>query len=81
MKLNSGQLSLRFSETFDFYRGLILETFEQEVGDQHNWPIIRSRVLRCMGDRGLEGKLRELFGLPPRNTMQSNDFPNDREGA
>jgi hypothetical protein len=81
MKLNSPQLLLRFLETFDFYRGLILETFEQEVGDQPNWPLIRSRVLKCMGDRGLEGKLRELLGLPTKNIRQSNDFPNDREGA
>lgn len=48
----------QITETFCFYRGLIIDLFEQEVGTDKNWPFIRSRLLKILSpDRGLEAKI------------------------
>jgi hypothetical protein len=49
-------------EVVDFYRGLILDMVEQELGGTDNWSFLRSRLLKAMGDRGLVGRLREVIG-------------------
>ena len=52
----------KIREVFSFYRGLILDLFEQEVGDGKNWPFIRSRLLKILSpDRGLESKVFETI--------------------
>lgn len=52
----------RIRETFGFYRGLILDLLEQELGDDKNWSFIRSRILKILSpDRGLEHKILEIL--------------------
>ena len=48
-------------EVVDFYRGLILDIVEQELGCTDNWTFVRSRLLKTLGDRGLVGKIKELL--------------------
>lgn len=55
------RLDRRLSEVIDFYRGLILDAVEQELGAEPNWPFLRGRLLKSMGDRGLAGKVREII--------------------
>ncbi|QLY25691.1 hypothetical protein [Bdellovibrio sp. KM01] len=48
----------QITETFCFYRGLIMDLFEQEIGSDKKWPFIRSRLLKILSpDRGLEAKI------------------------
>ncbi len=52
----------KLREVFSFYRGLILDIFEQEVGDEKKWPFMRSRLLKILSpDRGLESKVFETM--------------------
>ena len=52
----------KIREVFSFYRGMVLDLFEQEVGDEKNWPFIRSRLLKILSpDRGLESKVFETI--------------------
>ena len=37
-------------------RGETIDLLELVVGKSHQWPALRSRVLRIFGDRGLEAK-------------------------
>lgn len=47
-------------EIIDFYRGLILDSVEQELGGSDNWTFVRSRLLKALGDRGLVGRVRQI---------------------
>lgn len=43
-------------------RATVLDTCELELGVRpSSWKFIRSRLLRCFGDRGLSGKVREIL--------------------
>lgn len=54
--------SKQAQEVFGFYRGLILDLLEQELGEQKNWNFIRSRILKILSqDRGLEFKILEII--------------------
>jgi len=56
------QLQIQISETVKFYQGMILDTFEVELGDDpKRWQYVRSRLLNIMGDRGLMGKLKKVL--------------------
>lgn len=44
-------------ETISFYRAIILDLVEQECGEQKNWKFIRGRLLKALGESGLEGRL------------------------
>jgi hypothetical protein len=50
-------------EVVDFYRGLILDMIEQELGGSANWPFLRGRLLKALGDRGLVGRMKEVIGV------------------
>jgi hypothetical protein len=42
--------------------GMILDLFEQEMGEEKDWPFIRSRLLKIPSpDRGLESKVFETL--------------------
>lgn len=41
----------------DSCRSQILDLVELECGDSPRWNFLRSRLLRCLGDGGLQGKL------------------------
>lgn len=55
------RLESRLLEALAFYRGLILDSVEQELGGEANWPFLRGRLLKSMGDRGLAGRIREIL--------------------
>jgi hypothetical protein len=59
----------QIKETFSFYRGFIIDLFEQEVGNERNWPFIRSKLLKILSpDRGLEAK---IIAIVQRNSKGS----------
>jgi hypothetical protein len=41
----------------------VLDTLEMELGDSSNWKLIRSRLLRSFGDRGLAGRVIEILSF------------------
>lgn len=45
----------------DFYRGMILDAVEAEVGELSNWKYLRGRLLKLLGHSGLEGKIQEIL--------------------
>jgi hypothetical protein len=48
----------QIQEVFSFYRSLTIELFEQELGEEKNWPFLRSRLLKIFSpERGLEAKV------------------------
>lgn len=53
-------LSKKASEIIDFYRGLIIDAVESDV-TKEQWAKIRPRLLKAMGDRGLEKKILDLL--------------------
>lgn len=58
-KITSYKYQVR--EIFSFYRSLILDLLEQDIGDLKSWPYLRSRILRALSsDRGLEYKIQNL---------------------
>lgn len=50
-------------DALDFTRGLIIGAVEIGMADQKTWPTTRSQLLKILGDRGLEGKLRSILGM------------------
>lgn len=48
-------------DVVDFYRGIILDTVEQELSSNSNWQFVRSRILKALGDRGLAGRISEIL--------------------
>jgi hypothetical protein len=48
-------------EVVDFYRGLILDAVEQEIGRSDNWTFVRARLLKALGDHGLVGRIRQIL--------------------
>lgn len=42
-------------------RSRIIDSVEQEVGDSPRWPVLRSRILKYLGDRGLEARVNEIL--------------------
>lgn len=55
------RLEHRLLDAVDFYRGLILDSVEQELGDGDTWTFTRGRLLKALGDRGLTGRIREIL--------------------
>lgn len=53
---NTKQLDLLL-EMIGFYRGLVLDSCEQELGDSPRWEFLRSRLLKLFGQRGMEQKV------------------------
>ena len=44
-----------------FCRGHILDSCELEIGGQPNWRFFRSRILKLLGESGLEGNIAEIL--------------------
>lgn len=55
------ELQQMLLDLLDFYRGLVLDAVQVELGDTPSWPHVRSRILKALGDRGLGGKITGLF--------------------
>ena len=43
-----------------WYRGLILEEVENAFGDLPQWQSVRSHILNCLGNQGLETRIRYI---------------------
>jgi hypothetical protein len=54
------ELCEKTAEIIDFYRGLILDAIEDDVTPDQ-WKRLRPRILKALGDRGLDGKMREAI--------------------
>ena len=50
-------------------RSRILDDCELELGDTPRWSPLRSRILKVFGQRGLEGKVREILNYFPSNEV------------
>lgn len=56
------QKAKRIQELFRFYRSLILDSCEQEIGDERKWKYLRGRLLQQLSpERGLEAKVLEVL--------------------
>jgi len=42
-------------------RSRIIDSVEQEMSDSPRWPVLRSRILKYLGDRGLESRINEIL--------------------
>lgn len=56
-----GRIGLRISDSIKSCQAGVMDTFELELRDMPNWRQIRSRLLRCFGDRGLIGRVEEIL--------------------
>ena len=56
MESKSQQLK-ELLELLSFYRGMVLDACEQELGDSPRWEFLRSRLLKIFGNRGMEEKI------------------------
>lgn len=56
-----GRLERSLLETLDFYRGVILDLSEQSHGESPEWPFVRNRLLKALGERGLGGRIKEVL--------------------
>jgi hypothetical protein len=54
------RIESRLIEVVDQYRSMIIDPIEQEIGSSPNWPYLRSRLLKALGDRGLVARIREV---------------------
>lgn len=60
-EINKLKLERRLLDVVDQYRSKIIDPIEQELGSASNWPYLRSRLLKALGDRGLAGRIREVL--------------------
>ncbi len=51
-------------EMLGFYRGLVLDACEQELGESPRWQVLRSRLLKIFGQRGMEEKILSIMANP-----------------
>jgi len=57
---NNQNTERRLLDALAYYRGLILDSVEQEIGDSPRWKLLRSRLLKYLGERGLEAQIKEI---------------------
>lgn len=56
-QIKTRKLEDNLRATIGLYRGLVLDACEAELVNQQQWAYLRSRLLKLLGDRGLEGKI------------------------
>lgn len=56
-QIQTQKLEDNLRATIGLYRGLVLDACEAELANQQQWSYLRSRLLKLLGDRGLEGKI------------------------
>lgn len=61
-------------EAISFYRSMILDVVEIQIGDTPCWQSTRGKFLRALGDRGLEGRIREILNLPKREQLNHQSY-------
>lgn len=61
MSTDVRQQLLLLREAIAFCRSIVLDSVELELGEHVCWPQLRTRLLRAFGERGLEGRMLEIF--------------------
>ena len=61
MNANDRMLHEQMLEAIELCRSHVLDTCQFELGDSPNWSLLRTRLLRAFGDRGLEGRMRAIL--------------------
>jgi hypothetical protein len=56
------QMRREARQTLNHYRSMILDSAELECGTTPGWKFYRSRLLKILGPRGLEGRLLQILG-------------------
>jgi hypothetical protein len=62
MDISSHQTE-RLLEMIAFYRGLVLDACEADMGNSPNWKFLRSRLLKLFGEKGMEQKVLQIMGF------------------
>ena len=55
------RLEERLYEAVDDIRPQVLNPIEQQLGSEPNWKFIRSGLLNCLGERGLQGRIKDIL--------------------
>jgi len=61
MKFNDTLKLSKILEVIDLYRGIVMDSVEQEFGDHPNWKYLRARLLKAFGDRGLTKRVQDIM--------------------
>lgn len=64
MSIDNTGIAEQAIRALGFYRRLIIDSLEQDLIDSPNWKYVRGRVLRALGENGLEGQLRNILNYP-----------------
>lgn len=56
-------LEEKILEAISDCRTRVMDIANVELGHSPRWQLLRKQVLKCFGDRGVEGRVRELFRL------------------
>jgi hypothetical protein len=51
----------QITKQIELYRGLILDSVEAEMGGTPSWKYVRSRLLKYLGESGLQGKIEAIL--------------------
>lgn len=60
-KLKMERVRRGIDDAIGSVRGIVMDTFESELGGSPNWQVIRARLLRAFGDRGLSARIAEIL--------------------
>lgn len=52
------------ADAIGLYRGLLVDAIEADCGSSDSWRYLRSRVLKLLGPRGLEGRILGILTNP-----------------
>jgi hypothetical protein len=55
------KLKAELIEAIGESRNPILDPVEQELAGTVKWPVVRSRLLKALGERGLEGRVTSIL--------------------
>ena len=61
------------SQAIEDCRSRTLDSVEQEVAQSERWPILRSKILKFFGERGLTGRVQEILADLEAETKQTTD--------
>jgi hypothetical protein len=53
--------SSQIKQTLMIYTGMLLDAVEHSVCEAKDWPQLRARLLKILGERGLAGRVTEIM--------------------
>lgn len=77
---STNEIRDRLLAIVDLYRGMVLDSIQLELQESPNWPQIRSRLLKLLGDRGLVGQIKSQFNadITSGGNTQGSSIENSR---